>query len=124
MKNNRLLKLNEYKDIIEEKKMDFIELKTNDRTKVECIPLYKINDESEAMIIHYNENGKFLEHVHASYELAYIIEGRMRTNQGEVKKGDILLLPPGSKHEGECEKDFMALLVREPKLSNIKECYE
>jgi quercetin dioxygenase-like cupin family protein len=74
---------------------------------------------SGAAIIRYHPGGESPLHVHTGYEFAYIFDGEMITNQGTLKKNDLMLLPPGSQHSSRSEKGCLALIVWEKPAQNV-----
>ncbi|HDX9494849.1 TPA: cupin domain-containing protein [Bacillus thuringiensis] len=95
--------------------IDFTEFSKIDRSKSEVHWLIR-PEESEgvgAAIIHYHPGGESPPHLHTGFELAYILDGEMITDQGPVKKNDIMLLPPGSQHSSRSDKGCLAFIIWE-----------
>jgi quercetin dioxygenase-like cupin family protein len=50
-----------------------------------------------------------------------MFEGEMITDQGVVKQGDLVILPPGSKHSSKCKTGCLALIIWDKPVRGITE---
>ncbi|TCP66540.1 cupin domain-containing protein [Baia soyae] len=75
-----------------------------------------------AAIIRYEPGGESPPHLHTGFELAYVLEGEMITSQGSVKKNEMMLLTPGSRHSSRSgEAGCLALIIWEKPPQPIEE---
>ncbi len=74
---------------------------SNGRTNAEVHWLFKGEEANgaSAAIIRYHKGGHSPLHLHTGFELMYMLEGEIHTSTGTVRKNDLVLLKPGSKHE-------------------------
>lgn len=64
-----------------------------------------------AALVRYQPGGWSPPHLHPSFELIYMLDGEISTSQGSVKKGDLILLSPNSRHSMQCETGCLALVI-------------
>lgn len=108
---------------LEETKPKFEMFSDTERLKSDIMWIHCPDEisESGAAIIKYYPGGVSPLHLHPSYELIYIFEGEMLTDQGVVKKGDLIILPPGSKHSSKSDIGCLALIIWDKPVCSIKE---
>ncbi|UOF90069.1 cupin domain-containing protein [Fodinisporobacter ferrooxydans] len=109
-----LLKENQL-GILSETEIEFTSFSAKARSKSEIHWLFRPEETggSGAALVRYQPGGQSPLHVHTGFELAYIFDGEMITNQGVVKKNDLMLLPPGSQHSSRSETGCLALIIWE-----------
>ncbi|MGM0748670.1 MAG: cupin domain-containing protein [Bacillota bacterium] len=107
--------------MLSKENIDFTAFGENSRSKSKIHWLFRPEETggSGAAIILYHPGGSSPLHVHTGFEFAYILEGEMITNQGRLKKNDLMLLPPGSQHSSRSEIGCLALIVWEKPPKNI-----
>ncbi|HDX9619563.1 MULTISPECIES: cupin domain-containing protein [Bacillus cereus group] len=117
-----LLKENEL-GVLTETNIDFTLFSKNERSKSEIHWLIHPEESGglSAAIVRYYPGGESPLHLHTGFELAYVLDGDMITNQGPVKKNDLIVLPPGSKHNCRSENGFLALMIWEKTPEGIDE---
>ncbi len=109
--------------VLEKTKLKFETFSDTERLKSDIMWIHHPDEVSEsgAAIIKYYPGGVSPLHLHPSYELIYIFEGEMITDQGVVKKGDLVILPPGSKHSSKSDIGCLALIIWDKPVCSIKE---
>ena len=119
----QLLTLNEKENILEKADVVYDPFSATERSKADIHWLFKPDDTNStgAALIKYYPGGNSPAHLHAGYELIYVLEGEMVTSQGKVRKGDLVLLPPNSVHQSSCEIGCTAFIIWEKPVIPIKE---
>jgi quercetin dioxygenase-like cupin family protein len=99
--------------MLAETEFDFSTYRANDRGNSQIYWLFRPEEAggAGAAVVHYAAGGTSPMHVHTGFELAYILDGEFCTNQGNLKKGDMLLLPPGSRHDSWSETGALVLII-------------
>ncbi|SFS59172.1 cupin domain-containing protein [Marininema halotolerans] len=101
--------------VLSEAEINFTPFIVNDRSKSEIHWLFRPEETGGcgAALVRYHPGGESPLHEHTGFEFAYVLDGEMITNQGKVKKNDLMLLPPGSRHRSRSETGCLALIVWE-----------
>ncbi|GEO28129.1 hypothetical protein AAC03nite_39140 [Alicyclobacillus acidoterrestris] len=109
-----LLKENQ-SGILCETGIEFTPYSAHARSKSEIHWLFRSDETGGcgAALVRYHPGGESPLHEHTGFELAYIFDGEMVTNQGTVKKNQLMLLPPGSQHSSRSETGCLALIIWE-----------
>lgn len=100
---------------------DFKKFSSNERSQSEIHWLIdpKESGGAGAAIVKYAAGSKTPLHLHSGFELALVLEGEMITDQGTVKKNEMILLRPGSQHESHSETGALVLIIWEKPVVNI-----
>ncbi|WP_270168840.1 cupin domain-containing protein [Paenibacillus sp. SYP-B4298] len=103
--------------------LEFSPFRAIERSKSAVHWLFRPEDTggTGAALIRYEPGGESPPHLHTGYELAYIFEGEMITSQGTVRKNEMMLLPPGSRHHSRSDIGCLALIVWEKPPQPIEE---
>lgn len=109
--------------MLDEMKLNFQKFSSDKRSKADIMWIHKPNEKSKSgvAIIKYWPGGISPMHLHSSYELIYMLEGEMVTNQGIVKKGDMVILPSGSRHSSKTDTGCIALIIWDKPVIRMKE---
>ena len=101
------------KGILSQNIFDFKPLDSAGRSKAEVHYLYKVEKScgSSAAIVRYSPGGETPAHRHPCYELVYILDGEVETDQGVFKKNDLIIMPPDSTHSSRSPKGCLALII-------------
>lgn len=70
-------------------------------------------DGPAAAIVRYLPGAKAEPHVHPGYELIFLLEGELETDDGVYPANSILLMPPGSVHAPRSPKGALGLVIWE-----------
>ncbi|MFD3536484.1 cupin domain-containing protein [Streptomyces sp. NPDC058664] len=66
-----------------------------------------------AAIVRYMPSGKAQPHRHPGYEIIWIVEGELETDDGVYPAGSLLVMPPDSVHTPRSPKGAVGLVVWE-----------
>ena len=87
------------------------------RVGAEMHSLYSTDDTGEngpaAAIMRYMPSAAAIPHRHPGYELIWIIEGELETDDGVYPAGSLLVMPPDSVHRPRSPKGAVGLVVWE-----------
>ncbi|AXI27858.1 hypothetical protein CIB87_02095 [Priestia megaterium] len=107
---------------LSETEINFESYSANERSSSDIHWLFRPEETggSGAALIRYKAGGTSPLHVHTGFELAYIIDGEFITDQGTVKKNDLILLPPGSQHNSRSETGALVLIIWEKPAESVE----
>lgn len=87
------------------------------RVGAEMHSLYSTDETGEngpaAAIMRYKPSAAAIPHRHPGYELIWIIEGELETDDGVYPAGSLLVMPPDSVHRPRSPKGAVGLVVWE-----------
>lgn len=109
-----LKKLNE-EGMLAEAEFDFQPFRVTEQGRQDVHWLFRPEESGAcgAAIVRYSAGGNVLAHEHTGFEIAFILEGEMMTNQGVLRKGDLMCVSPGTSHSFWSETGGMALMIWE-----------
>lgn len=109
-----LLQLNE-SAMLSETEIEFQPFKANERSAAEVHWLFRPEETGgcAAGLVRYAAGGSSPAHEHTGFEIIYIFDGEMITNQGVLRKNELICLPPGSQHSFHSETGCLALIIWE-----------
>jgi anti-sigma factor ChrR (cupin superfamily) len=97
--------------------LDFRPLVTDGRVGAEIHRLYGTqetgSDGPAAAIVRYLPGAETQAHVHPGYELIYVLEGELETEDGTYGENSLLVMEPGSVHAPRSPRGFTALVIWE-----------
>ncbi|MFF9143389.1 cupin domain-containing protein [Streptomyces sp. NPDC055051] len=95
----------------------FEPLMRDGRVGAEIHSLYSTAETGEngpaAAIVRYLPNGTAQPHRHPGYEIIWIVEGELETDDGVYPAGSLLVMPPDSVHTPRSPKGAVGLVVWE-----------
>lgn len=95
----------------------FEPLQRDGRVGAEIHSLYSTRETAEkgpaAALVRYLPGAKAEPHLHPGYEIIFILEGELETDDGAYPANSLLVMPPGSIHAPRSPKGAMGLVVWE-----------
>jgi anti-sigma factor ChrR (cupin superfamily) len=97
--------------------LDFQPLVTDGRVGAEIHRLYGTQetgpDGPAAAIVRYLPGAEARAHVHPGYELIFVLDGELETEDGTYGANSLLVMEPGSVHAPRSPRGFTALVIWE-----------
>ncbi|RPE47148.1 ChrR-like protein with cupin domain [Streptomyces sp. Ag109_O5-1] len=97
--------------------LDFQPLVTDGRVGAEIHRLYGTQetgaDGPAAAIVRYLPGAEAQAHVHPGYELIFVLDGELETEDGTYGRNSLLVMEPGSVHAPRSPRGFTALVIWE-----------
>ncbi len=98
-------------------RLEFTPLVAGGRVGVEVHHLYTTEqtgpDGPAASLVRYHPGAKAAPHRHTGYEIIYVLEGELITEDGRHPAHTLLVMPPGSVHTPRTELGALMLVVWE-----------
>jgi quercetin dioxygenase-like cupin family protein len=95
------------------------------RVGAEMHSLYSTDDTGEngpaAAIVRYMPSGEARPHRHPGFEIIWIIEGEIETDDGVYPAGSLLVMPPDSVHRPRSPKGAVGLVVWEQPVRQVED---
>jgi hypothetical protein len=94
--------------------INFDSITQDGRIQAEAFFLLSLEDNYKGIscaIVKYCKGGSLPPHKHLGYELIYILEGDIETNDGVFKSNDLILMSPNSIHSSFTKSGCTALII-------------
>jgi anti-sigma factor ChrR (cupin superfamily) len=105
-------------------KLEFMPLRADGRIGVEVHALYTTDqtgsDGPAASLVRYQPGAGAPTHRHVGYELIYVFEGELITEDGIHPANTLLTMPPGSVHTPHSETGCLLLVVWESPVELVR----